>query len=86
MVDMPGGARDYMLDFVHGEIGMRTPMLAKPAAIGQMPAQTYAQLYAARNNAEKHSGCSRTAGTFGELLNRGLARSERGGSDLLRDS
>jgi hypothetical protein len=43
-----------MLDFFHEEIGVRTPMLAKPAAIGQMPRKDIrTQLFAARINADE---------------------------------
>lgn len=30
MIDMPGSAGDYVLDFFHGENAIRTLMLAKP--------------------------------------------------------
>src|ERR1700722_9779030 len=37
MIDMPGSADDYMLDFFHGEIAIRTLMLAKAVTTVKCP-------------------------------------------------
>ena len=50
VVDMSGRARDYVLDFIHGGIAMRTLMLAKRGAIGQMPRRSPHCQDTARNN------------------------------------